>query len=442
MNRLDAILQRLPPIYNVEPGSLLHQFMGLFANSLAAYDEDMNRVQRAHWIDTAFDRVDLEKLGALFDIPAAAWEPNHLYRTRLKATIAARLRGAVSRDVLEFVLVQIIDGAQQALATRYFELPTGVNRGRSVFHTGVAEEPLEPAFVEFPKQRRRSPELIKANGLLRSLNKFTLTNRGLFPVALQGVIRGVTGRLTTVPVLVNLTNGQVLTYVGDLPCGHELHLGLDDAGEIMARVGDDDVTDRVYTGQGFVPGESFTPVVPDPEPQPLMLERGDNQLWYFPLALFDEKILNAGVYGMPALQLEHGRFGQRDQAESGTLFDQSLFEQPPGVSLDLWWDEDSVASFRFEIPTGVIRRDAARSSDLDVDQSRLFALLQQTIDLLRAAAVDGCVVPRPLQEAQPLEDRVRVLDPTHIRDEMRIESRLSGLSALFDDSAKDGSRFG
>lgn len=442
MNRLDACLQRLPPIYNIDPGSLLHQFMALFATTMAAYDEDMNRVQRSHWIDTAFDREDLIKLGALFDIPAASWEPDHLYRARLKATIAARLRGAVTRDVLEFVLVRIIDGAQQAMGTRYFELPANVSAGRSVFSTGPTEEPMEPAFIEYPRKRRRSEMLINANGLLRSLGKFTLNNKGLHPVPVQGVVRGVTGRMTTVPVLVNLTNGQVLTYLGELPCGYELQLGVDENGEFTANVNDKDVRDRVYTGEGFVPGEAFTPILPDSEPRPLMLERGENQLWYFPLAMFDEKILDAGVYGMPAVDLQHGRYAERDNEQNGTLFDKSLFEQPYGVSLDLWWDEDIPARFIFEIPSGVVRRDARIDSDLDADRVRLFAVLQQTVSLLRAAGVDGRVEPRPLRDAQSMNDRVRILDPTLVSDEMRMESRLSGLSALFDNSALEGSRFG
>jgi hypothetical protein len=442
MNRLDACLQRFPPIYNIDPGSLLHQVMALFTTSMAAYDEDMNRVQRAHWIDTAFDRDDIVKLGALFDIPAASWEPDHLYRARLKATIAARLRGAVTRDVLEFVLVRIIDGAQQALGTRYFDLPATTGTGRSVFHTGPTEKPMTPAFIEYPKQRRRSENLINERGLLRSLGKFTLNNKGLHSVPLQGVIRGVTGRMTTVPVLVNLTNGQVLTYLGDLPCGYELQLGVDDNGEFTANVNDKDMRDRLYTGEGFVPGESFTPIIPDPEPQPLMLERGENQLWYFPLAVFDEKILGAGVYGMPAVDLQHGRYAERDNEQIGTLFDKSLFEQPYGVSLDLWWDEDVPARFVFEIPSGVVRRDARVDSDLDADRVRLFALLQQTVNLLRAAGIDGRVEPRALSDSQEMNDRVRILDPTLISDEMRMESRLSGLSALFDSSALDGSRFG
>ena len=49
----------------------------------------MQRVQRAHWVETALDREDLDKLGALFDVPILPWEPAELYRARLKATIAA-----------------------------------------------------------------------------------------------------------------------------------------------------------------------------------------------------------------------------------------------------------------------------------------------------------------------------------------------------------------
>jgi hypothetical protein len=441
MNRMDACLQRLPPIYNIDQGSLLFQFMALFATSMAAYDEDMNRLQRSHWIDTAFDREDLIKLGALFDIQPASWEPDDLYRARLKATIAARLRGAVTRDVLEFVLVSIIDGAQKSRGTRYFELPASIGSGRSVFHTGPTDKPMTPAFIEYPKQRRRSETLINNKGLLRSLGRFTLNNKGLHPVAVQGVIRGVTGRMTTVPVIVNLTNGQVLAYIGDLPCGYELQIGADENGEFTAGVNDRDVRDRFYTGKGFVPGEDFTPVLPDPEPQPLMLERGENLLWYFSLAIFDEKILGAGVYGMPAVDLQYGRYAEKDNEQIGTLFDKSLFEQPYGVSLDLWWDEDVPARFVFEIPCGVVRRDAHVDGDLEADRVRLFALLQQTVNLLRAAGVDGRVQARALNDSQVMKDRVRILDPTMISDEMRMESRLSGLSALFDTSALDGSRF-
>lgn len=441
MNRLDAMLERLPPIYNIEPGSLLHRFMALIAGALAAFDEDMDRVRRSHWVDTAFDRRDLERIGALFDVAAAPWEPDHLYRERLKATIAARLRGAVTRDVLELVLVRILAGAQEALGSRYFQLPARAGAGAPAFATGAGGDPGLPAFVEFPRRRRRSPELVAARGLVKPLGRLILNNRGLHPAALEGVVRGVAPRRTAVPVLVNLTNGGVLAFVGDLPCGRELRLGVAGDGTLAAEAGGRDVRDRVFTGGDFVAGAPFEPVVPHPDPLPLRLERGANEIWFFPLALFDENVLSTGVFGMPAADVEHGRFAEAGRPEAGTAFDRSLFEQPPAVSLDLFWDEVTAASFRFEIPAGVVRRRLDRGGDREADRSRLFAMLQQTVELLRAAAVDGRVEPRPLGDVQRQSDRVRVFDPTRAREEMRVESRLSGLSALFDVSAIDGSRF-
>jgi hypothetical protein len=439
MNRRDAMLERLPPLYNIATGSLVHQLLSLVANHQAAYDEDMQRVQRSHWIDTVFDREDLAKLGALFDVPMMPWEPQHLYRTRLKATVAARLRGAVSRDVLEFVIVQILNGVLESLGVKYFDLTSG----GSVFHTGPTDQQREPAFVEFVPLIKRSDQLVERRGLLRALDKVTLSNRGLHPVPLRAVIRGVAGGLCQVPVLVNLTNTMVLAYVGEIACGQELRVEVDRRGDITATLGERDVRDRVYTGTGFVAGEVFAPIVPDATPTPLLLDRGDNTIWFFPLAIFDQKSLGSAVLGMPSADLEHGRFGAKSATPSGgTLFDESLFEQKSAVSLDLWWIEDRPASFRFEIPAGVVVCEAGAEGDLHDQNERLFSLLQQTVDLLSAAGVEGRVEPRLLRETQGLRDRVRVLPPIMAQEDMRMVSRLSAISALFDTSATDGSRFG
>jgi hypothetical protein len=95
------MLDRLPPVYGIQSGTLLNSLIALVANHQAAYDEDMQRVQRSHWLDTAFDREDLGKLGALFDLAMLPWEPDYLYRTRLKATVAARLAGVQTIDLLK-----------------------------------------------------------------------------------------------------------------------------------------------------------------------------------------------------------------------------------------------------------------------------------------------------------------------------------------------------
>ena len=316
MNRLDLIRDRLPPVWSSEQGTLTHAVLALIANHMAAYDEDMNRVQRAHWVDTAFDMVDLVKIGALFQIAPAPWETESMYRVRLKATVAARLRGAVSRDVLEFVLVAILHGAQEALGSHYARLPANAGQGVSVFHTGPEGPADRPAFVEFPVRRRRSPELLEAGGLMRPLSKIRVENKGVFPAALQGVIRGVRGAKTAVPLIANLTNGQVMVYRGLLECGQALVLGVTPDGDFTARLDGEDVAAEFTTGAGFVPGEAFTPVIPDPDPTALVLERGMNELWVFPLALYDSPSLGTGGLRDARGRCRAWPLGRRRQAVS------------------------------------------------------------------------------------------------------------------------------
>src|SRR5690606_15965073 len=98
VSRLDTMLERLPAPLAIDPGSRLREVLGVVAAELAALDEDRDRIQRSHWVDHAFERDDLAGLGALFAVVPAAWEPLGLFRTRLKATVAALLRGSVTRS--------------------------------------------------------------------------------------------------------------------------------------------------------------------------------------------------------------------------------------------------------------------------------------------------------------------------------------------------------
>lgn len=444
MNRLDTMRDRLPPVWSSEPGTITRSLLALIATWQAAYDEDMDRVQRSHWVDTAFDLGDLSRIGALFQIAPAPWETESLYRVRLKATIAARLRGAVSRDVLEFVLVAILGGAQTALGSRYADLPATAGQGVSVFHTGPDGPPDTPAFVEFPIRRRRSADLLTDGALRRPLAKITLTNTGLHPTGLQGIIRGVAGKKTAVPLIANLTNGQVMVYVGMIACGQALAFGIGPEGDFTATLDGRDVADRFLTAEGFEPGGRFEPMIPDPEPRPLRLERGENQLWFFPLALYDEPVLGTGVFALPEADLTHGRWAGKDdtvEKKAVTPFGKALFEQPPAVSLDLYWDESTPATFRFLIPAGIVRRETGQDVDAATERERLFVLMQDTLAALRAAGIDGRVEPRPFAETQRQADRVQVLDPTLLAETQPMGSRLAGLSALFDLSAVDGARF-
>jgi hypothetical protein len=440
MMRRAAMAGRLPPVWSAESGTMLDALLSLVANELTAFDEDMDRVRRAHWVDTAWDLVDLARIGSLFGIAPAAWEGVELFRERLKAVIAAHFRGAVTADALEHVVLRILKGVERELEHRYLPLPPDIRFGERILGRGVTSPPARGRIVEFPLQRRRSPALSGKGALRQPLAKFALDNKGVEPAALLGSLTGVAGGRTVVPVLVNLTTGRILLWAGVLACGQRLSLSLDGDGRLLARVGDRDVSHEIWAGDGFVPGTRFQPVRPDPEPRPLMLARGVNRLWFWPLGLYDAPGLDSAVFASPAAELEQGRWAQGPAGE-GSRFDSALFEQPPAVSLDLFWDERQAAAFRIELPTGVVARPRSRPGrDPEIDRAQLFQLLGEVVADLRAAGVDGRVSPLPLQEVQRLESRATMLSPVATRETQRLEGGLGGISALFDTTAVDGAR--
>lgn len=426
MNRLDNMLERLPPAWRVDPGSLLQRFLDVVALELDRFDEDMDRVQRSHWVDTAFDRRDLEKIGALFEIPALSWEPDELYRARLKATIAARLEGAVTPGTLDEVVGRILGAADRTLGTTPVLEPRQSRR----------------RLVEFPSVRVFSPELRARQGLLAPLEKIELVHRGLWSSHLEGAYFGVTGRRTVLPTLVNLSTGEVLTWVGRVPAGAMLRLEVEGEGsqaQLRAELDGVDVSDRLISGRGFTPGSSAAlPLEADAAPRPITLERGSNLLWFVPLGLFDAPGFDQAVFSVPDPKTKQGRFSA--EAGASVNFNEALFFQEPAIALDLWWREARPARFQFELAASE-RREAGARPLPEQDRARLLSLLRNTVDLLRAAGVDGRVLSNPLRERSPQHDRVTILRPDQGLETSEHDARLTALGALFDTTAKDGARF-
>lgn len=428
MNRVDAMLDRLPPIWAIAPGTLTHALLALAGAHLAAADQDTDRIQRSHWVDHAFDLSDLAKLGALVGVTPAPWEPENLFRVRLRATVAARLQGAVTRAALDGAVARILEAAQPALGLRLADLSPGADG--LVFR--VRPRPGMPGFTEFP------PRTLRHAAKLKPLAKVTLTNRGLVPAPLSVTLRGVGQGRCAVPVVANLTTGEIVVFRGLVNCGMTLRLLPAAEGALRVRLEGRDATRRISTGQGFRAGEKFTPAIPDPAPRALTLARGDNTLWLFPLALFSLPALGTAVYAMPRANVTHGQFAARDGSVPGTPFDTSLFEQPPFAAAEFSWTEQRPAAFRFDIPAGCTRRDLDAETAL---QDELFALLDRTVGTLRAAGVDGRAAAAPFRETQPSASRGRGWNPRLPRTTQRSTARLAGLGALFDTTARDGARF-
>jgi hypothetical protein len=435
MSRLAPMLDRLPPPLRADGRGMLAQLLAVPDAEMARYDEDMERVRRSHFVETAFDRADVAKLGALFDMAPADWEPTALFRIRLLRTIGARLKGAVTRAPLDELMTALLDAAQQALGTRYGNLTPGA--GGRVFRDPAAERQGAPIFREFPRQRARDRTLMERGGRMRPLDRVTLTNRGLFATPLEGIVRGLRGGRTAVPLLANLRTGRVVAYRGVVPCGSELRLGVA-ADALTATLDGDDVSDRLITATGFAPGAPL-PLPAEPAPRPLLLEPGSNEIWFLPLALYGERILDRAALAMPGLEVRLGVFGGPDTP--GTDFDNSLFEEPAIAALDLFWQEAAPASFRFDVPAGVVRRDASETGDRLAERASLLATMQDTLRLLRAAGTDGQVRFAAIAETQLQRDRGRAINPFLPPESQPSDTRLAGVTAIFDETAREGGRF-
>lgn len=447
MNRLDNMLERLPPIYGIDEGTLLRQVLGVLAVALATWDEDLDRVQRSHWVRTAFTRSDLEKIGALVDVQAAPWESEEFFRARLQALTAARLAGAVTWEPIEAALIAILGSAESDLGLRWTRLTD--DRGQVRRFRRLPEDPetspivppyAVPTLEEFPPVVRRSPELVARSGLVRALDRFAAPNRGLRRAWVQGHIRGLAGSVTSVPLLVNLTNGHAVGYAGRLRAGEELVLTAADDGALTGRVGDRDVTASLVTTRGF-PLDDPDPRAPlgrDEAPLAIGLEPGENVLWFAPIGLYDSPSFDHALFAWPTSDMGQGRWADATTTKPG--FDAAVFHTPEAASLDLWWVEASPAAFRVDIPTGAARRDPRRSpADLT---AQLLEVLRSTVGQLRAAAVRGEVEGVPLRTTQPMRDACRVAS-ARLPDETGSpgQSAELALNAIFNATVPRANRF-
>jgi hypothetical protein len=435
MTRLAPMLDRLPPPLRADAAGLIGRLLAVVDAELSSLDEDMERVRRTRFVETALDLEDLAKLGALFGLGPEPWEPAEMFRARLRTTIAARLAGAVTRTPLDDVLAGLLDGAQTALGARYASLARGAG-GRVFRDPAAVTRTGQPRFDEFPPRRARSPALAARGGRMRPLDRIVLENRGVHAAPLEGVVRGVIGRRAAVPLLANLTTGRVVAFRGVLSAGAELRL-IARNGRLEARLDGREASARLITAEGFRLGAAL-PLPAEQTPRPIQLAPGANEIFFLPLAIYGERILDRGALAMPDERVRHGLFG--DSATPGTAFDDSLFEQQPSAALDLFWTEAAPATFRFVVPAGVVRHEPSGADRL-AERAALDALMDATVRLLRAAGVDGQVSFVPLRETQRQSDLGRAINPRLPPDtQLPAQVRLAGVTALFDETAREGGR--
>jgi hypothetical protein len=403
MTTLSRVLELLPPPYSDAPESLLAEFIEAFALEFDAIQEDLDRLRRTHWIEQVYRLEDAAKLGALCGVDALPWESLETYRARLLPLVRAQLAGALGRrEIAEFVFQYLLNSEQALGAT----LVQGLNRCRSATEAfgNVDGRPsfrsLE--FEEFPERERRSPELATRGGLVPVLFRWSETNRGLESCVPRIRITGVAGRRTAVPLLANLTTGEMILFSDRLLAGAELSIEQAEgqAGLAVALLDGEDVTHKLRTKSGFKLGEGFAKESFDAAPRMPTLPRGESEWVFLCVGLYDVRGLDHFFFWLAGNELREGRFDD-------SRFDQALFPSDPAALLELSWTEREGGSFEIRVPRTIVVEPPG-AAPRERPYRLVSQALEQSLGRLHAAGIRATLGPAPFAEIQRQEVRHRL----------------------------------
>ncbi len=412
MSVVGRLRDLLPPPLTVEADSVLMRLLDVIALEAEAAHEDLERVRQTHWIRTAFRLEEAEQLGALLDIPRLPGEGLELYRERLLAMAVARLRGATGAGEIRRFLYDYLVAAEKALgATLVVGLrETSFEKAYAASGERPAFRPLQ--FVENPVRRRVSPVLATRRNRAPYLLRWTETNKGLDETFAEFDLRGLFGGRTAVPILVNLTSGELIGFRDVLRFGQRLQIRLADGSDAgtraaVATLDGNDVTRRTFSVDGFRLGVPFGPGDLDPAPRLPRLVRGPNEWIFLSVAHFDIKGLNRAFLAIADEKLREGVFDE-------TAFNDALFPSGALAWLSMEWDETEPAAFEARVPRSVVVEPAGTGGS-ETPHALIERGVTDSLRRLHAAGVRSAVRFRPFAERQLQRDLFelpfRVFDP-------------------------------
>lgn len=383
---LDAMIERLPHLYR--EGELVQAMLALVAVQLGIAEEDAREIQRAHWFNTTLHLDEAVRLALPLDIPLEEWQFNLAeYRAWVHAIRDARLQdGAVTVPALQNFVVQYAKAYEDAV--RIQVLPETLVWGDSTAQN-------ELVFLENPPLRRydRMPGL-------EPLFRFTVANQGLDETPAAFLFIGLPGAPESVPVIANLTTGQAIVFLGNVPPGARLWIRPTAANQVEAFLEDADVSDRLRSISELQPGVAWSQA--DSPAQAITLARGDNEMWFLPVAHYDALGLDRFLLGLADLLLTQGRWDQ-------SSFDHALFYQHPAVLLNLSWVETQPATLQIKLPAGMLSNRAGEFEESLAERERLSLSLNRAVQKLKASGVQAQVKLEMFGEIQAQGDFLRIL---------------------------------
>jgi hypothetical protein len=439
VNLLTQIQASLPPPYSIAADSVLQSFLQVIALDLEVYQEDLDRMRQTHWIRTAYSLGDAARLGALLDIPPLGWEDLDLYRKRLLALVAARLKGSLGpNEIREFVYNYLFE-TENALKATFLPGLQRVKPGEAFGPTAARPLYRPLGLDENPRRPHTSSSLADRNGNIPYLFRWSETNNGLDDTAVELHISGLQQYRTVTPVLVNLTAGSLLSFAGRIPFGQTLTITranpdgpLSDR-TLRATMDGNDVSHLLFGVERFELGIPFSKQQQEPQPLLPRLQRGVNEWIFLSVGLFDIRGLDRFFFSIASQDLREATFDD-------TMFDTSLFPSGPIAKLEMSWTETEPACFEVRVPRYLVAEPASTTTELLHDQ--VGQALESTVNGLRAAVVKALVRFVPFKEVQ--RQRIQTRLPWKILDPEpgpSGETRSVELGGRFGEATLDQSRF-
>ena len=392
MAHLEQMLSRLPNLY--KDGELLSSILALPALDLEVFDEQMLEIQRSHWFDTAFDFSDVAKIAALLDITPETWQGLREFRAWVHSLRNAWLKnGTATRRPLQ----QFVD----EYAQRYQSV-VQINAVAALGNWSDEPSQTRPALVENPQERRY--QKLPMDGPIEPLHQQIITNRGLDPSTSDFFIVGLTAGREYMPVIINTDTAEALIYTGVISPGQRLWLHTMEDNTVRAYTDKADVSDRLYSVASVTPGQAWTVEDAQRPARPLTLKRGDNRIWFLPVAHFDKPGLDRALLALADLNMQQGRWDE-------TPLDASLFYQDPVMDLWMSWKESIPATFEITVSGGILINRAGQTETAVENRDRLQFSLNLGIQKIKAAGVAANTKVLAFSEVQATRDALMDIFP-------------------------------
>jgi hypothetical protein len=385
MKRVDDMTSRLPLLYR--EGTLVQGILSQPAEQVEIAIEDALEVQRAHFFDDALELDEVARLASLLDFSPEPWQTAGLFRPWVHSQRDAVLKkGAVTAQAIVGFVQSYSSAFQQA--------------------TGVIFPGAHPELIEFPQRRRYGKPDVEDD--TAPLSQFQIVTRGLDDTFASMLLTGLGAGPESMPLIANLTTGDALLFRGNIASGQRLWIRSAQDGTVTAQLEREDVTSRLVSISGLMPGTVWEPQV-QTHARALPLVRGENSFWFLPVAHYDERGLDRFLLALADLALHEGRW-------DAAALDHSVFYMEPAVSIRFSWLETEPASIDIHVHTESVYRREPAAGFADDARTLIAGAMDAGVKRLKAAGVRSNVSALAFTEIQGSSDFISGVLPLQLEE--------------------------